>query len=85
MDTDGEHTDGEFSFLGDYEGPDDVFEEDSTPVETQTFHRVDVPSRFEIMRRNNKTIWESSQSYFWDFVEYLWPSRSSSTTSMERK
>ena len=76
-----QHTDSETSLLGYDEGPDDVFEEDSTPSENQSFHRVDVPSRFDMIARKEKSMWESSQSYFWDFVEYIWPSRSSSTTS----
>ena len=64
------HSDSELLLLCDSEeGPDDVFEEEPSD---QSYFRVDVPSRFDYYKRQ-KSIWESSQTYFWEIIAYIWP------------
>lgn len=66
------HSDTDLLLLCDVEeGPDDVFEAEPSD---QSYFRVDVPSRYDYYKRE-KSLWESSQSYFWEIIEYIWPNK----------
>lgn len=53
----------ELSSLSDVEGPDDVFEDEMSPLDSQSFHRVDVPPATDYWK-NEKSVWESGKYYF---------------------
>ena len=53
------------------EEPDNVFEEETPLLKSQSYFRVDVPSAFDDSK-NEITFWEFSQSILFNLIQYIY-------------